>query len=182
MDPEPKVEHHTQLEALTALASELARIATQANGTVKQLPPYAPLPDPDARDFALSIDSETAAISTALRYQEAGKPPQFLYLGEVEIKPTFDELLKTFKPIYSFELFELGNNRNVAAGLASMITNAVAKGDHGAFQSQASCMSPLLARVIVRASLLALTIQYLTRSYPLQLLRKDFSKEIRPIT
>ena len=172
MNPERSIEHHSELEALNALAGELARIATQANGIVKQLPPYAPEPGPGIRDFALSIDSSTTAISTALRYQEAGKPPQFVYLGEVDIKPTFDELLQSFKPVYSFELFELSNNRNVAAGAASMIADAVDKGDHGTVQSHASVCISYLARVIVRASLLALTIQYLTRSYALQLLPK----------
>ena len=53
-----------------------------------------------------------------------------------------------------------------------MLMNAVAKGDHGAAQSHASTCLSYLARVIMRASLLALMIQYLTRSYTLQLLEK----------
>jgi hypothetical protein len=172
MTAEPKIEHHSELEALTALAGELARIAKQANDTVKQLPPHAPEPGPGLRDFVLSTDAGAAAISTALRYQEAGKPPQFMYLGEVGIKPTIDETLKSFKPVYSFELFELGGNRSVAAGAAAIITNAAAEGDHPAVQSHASVCLSNLTFIIVRASLLALTIQYLIRSYPLQLLPK----------
>lgn len=182
MKPEPKIEHHSELESLTALVGELARIATHANGVVKQLPPYTPLPGPDVHDFALSIDSSATAISTALRYQEAGKPPQFVYLGEVDIKPTFDELLKSFKPVYSFELFELGNNRNIAAGAASMLTGAIAKGDHGAAPAHANSCSSYLPRVIVRASLLALMIQHLTRSYSLQLLNKVLKGDMTEYT
>lgn len=172
MSSEPTIEHHSELDALTALAAELARIATQANGIVKQLPPYAPEPGPAVREFAGSIQSTHAATSAALRYQEPGKPPQFLYFGELEIKPTFEELLKSFKPVYSFELFELASNRNMAAAAALQMTNAIAKGDHAAAEPHAKVCLEYLGYVIVRASLLALTIQYLIRSYPLQLLPK----------
>lgn len=52
------------------------------------------------------------------------------------------------------------------------MTNAIAAGDHATAQSHARVCLEYLAYVVVRASLLALTVQYLMRSYPLQLLTR----------
>ena len=165
MSQEPKFEFHSELDALVGLSKELYRIATRAGDALRQL-----APDPGAPDFKLAIDADHSAISTALRYQAPEKPAQFTYLGEVDIKPTAQETLNSFRPTVSLELFDLANNRNLASALAAMLTDAHRKGDTDKFQALADSCRQHLVRIMVRASLLALTIQNLTRSYSQRLL------------
>jgi hypothetical protein len=167
MSAEPRTEFHSELDALVGLLNELFRITTQANDALKQLAPGQSTPD-----LSSAIDSDTSALSAALRYQQPGNPPKFVYIGEIEIKRNVDEMLNSFKPTVSFELFELGNNRNVASALAPMMKDAADKGDTGKSQALADSCRQHLVRIIVRASLLALTIQNLTRSHALQFLIK----------
>ncbi|MEJ0074124.1 MAG: hypothetical protein WDO17_01530 [Alphaproteobacteria bacterium] len=167
MNGEPKIEFHTELDALGGLANELTRIATQANDALKQLAPGLAAPD-----HGPVVESDTSALSTALRYQQPEKPAQFVYIGEVKIGPDVDEMLKSFKPTISFEVFELGNNRNIASALVPMTKDAVAQGDAAKAQAFADSCRQHLTRIIARASLLALTIQNLTRSHAQQFLLK----------
>ena len=162
MNPEPGIEFHTETDALVGLSNELSRIAKQASDSIRQLAP----------GHGSLIDSDTSALSTALRYRHPEKPAKFIYIGELEIGPNVDEMLNSFKPTVSFELFELGNNRNIASALGPMTKDAAAQGDATKAQTLADACRQHLTRIVGRASLLSLTIENLTRSYAMQLLMK----------